>query len=88
MNEDILTRLVVATGCSAGAFGVSHRWWLGAMAGALAWVRPHEGTAAMAIALLIFGTWTALLAGRHRKAKHRIVEDGDIIDADFEVRHG
>ena len=87
MNEDIVTRLVVAAGCSAGAFGISHRWWLGAMAGALAWVRPHEGTAAMAIALLIFGTWSVIVARRQPKVTGRAVEEGDIIDAEFEVRH-
>lgn len=88
MNEEIVTRLVVAAGCAAGAFGISHRWWLGAMAGALAWVRPHEGTIAMAVALVIFGVWNSLLAGRRHKANRRGGNDGDIIDVEFEVRDG
>jgi hypothetical protein len=81
ISEASVIRLVVAFGCFAGSYGLSLRWWIGVMAGTLAWVYPDHGTAAMAISLAIFALWSFL--------RHKIVKrpscDGDIIDVEFEV---
>ena len=83
ISEASIIRLVVAIGCFAGAYGLSLRWWIGVMAGTLAWVYPDHGTAAMAIALAMFALWALL----RRHIVKRPSCDGDVIDVEFEVKH-
>jgi membrane protein implicated in regulation of membrane protease activity len=87
MTETTAIRLVVACGCFSGAFGLSRRWWIGAMAAALAWVYPNYGITAMATFLTFCAAWSFLLR-RFTKRRVRPTQSDDIIDAEFEVSDG
>jgi hypothetical protein len=81
MTEASIIRSVVAFGCFCGAYGLSVRWWVGVMAGTLAWVYPHHGTIAIAVSLAIYALW-AVFSRRSTKCASR---RNDIIDVEFEV---
>lgn len=67
--------VAVAAGWAAGAFGVLRRWWLGAMAGAVAWVRSDDGTGAAPMPL------DRLSTARSTRGRRQSCAQGSTIEA-------
>jgi hypothetical protein len=90
--DELSSRIAITSGALAAGWGISRRWWVAAIAGCLAWKYSEHATMALSAFLVIVGAWHFLLR-RAWPAKPEIqrsesCDDGDIIDADFEVKHG
>ena len=86
--DELTSRIAITVGSTAGGWGISRKWWIGLIAGCLAWKYGQQATAVLSAFLAIAGGWYLLVSHAWRRRRQSEFDDGEIIDAEFEVKHG
>lgn len=86
--DELTSRIAITVGSLAGGWGISRQWWIGVIAGCVAWKYGQEATAVLSTFLAIAAGWHFLVrqSWRRKTAQKIPDDDGDIIDAEFTVK--